>query len=276
MNELNTIGKRIAKARKDAGKTQSEIADKLGVTFQAVSSWERDEFAPETFNLIELAKALDVSVSSLVEDRGDYIFEPVKDIFNWEHMRTFVKATAKAEGMKESLKAVDFAVKAHEGQFRKNSTDIPYIYHPLNLACHCLAMGIRDDVIIAACLLHDVVEDTPYTVEDLPVSEDTKHLVSLMTHEKDDDRREEIMREYFKGLASDPRAALIKCVDRCNNMTTMSWGLSRERIYRMINETEEYIYPLLQVIKDEPEYNNAAWLLSYQIKSMIDIYKRLM
>ena len=44
----------------------------------------------------------------------------------------------------------------------------------------------------------------------------------------------------------------------------------------MINETEEYIYPLLQVIKDEPEFNNAAWLLSYQIKSMIDIYKRLM
>jgi len=275
MNELNTIGKRIAKARKDAGKTQSEIADKLHVSFQAVSSWERDEFVPETFNLIELAKVLDVSVSSLVENRGGHMFEPVKDIYNWEHMRTFVKATAKAERMSDTLKAVDFAVKAHEGQTRKKS-DIPYIYHPLNLACHCLAMGIREDAIIAACLLHDVVEDTPHTVDDLPVSEDTKHLVSLMTHAKDDDRREEIMREYFKGLASDPRAALIKCVDRCNNLTTMSWGLSRDRIYRTIHETEEYIYPLLRVIKDEPEYNNAAWLLSYQIKSMIDIYKRLM
>ncbi len=58
MNEYDTIGKRIAKARKDAGMTQSDVAEKLHVTFQAVSSWERDEFVPETFNLIELARVL--------------------------------------------------------------------------------------------------------------------------------------------------------------------------------------------------------------------------
>ena len=81
---------------------------------------------------------------------------------------------------------------------------------------------------------------------------------------------------YFKGLASDPKAALIKCVDRCNNLTTMSWGLSRDRIYRMIKETEQYVLPLLKVVKAQPEYNNAAWLLQYQMESMLDIYKRLM
>ena len=97
-----------------------------------------------------------------------------------------------------------------------------------------------------------------------------------MTQEKDDSRRKEILDAYFEGLKSDPKAALIKCLDRCNNLTTMSWGLKRERIYRMVNETEVYVYPLLAVIKAQPEYNNAAWLLSYQIRSMIDIYKRLM
>ena len=98
-----------------------------------------------------------------------------------------------------------------------------------------------------------------------------------MTHKKDNGKnRDETMKSYFKALASNPKAALIKCIDRCNNITTMSWGLSRERIYRMIKETEQYVFPLLKVIKDSPEYNDAAWLLKYQIESTLDIYKRLM
>ena len=276
MKEKTTIGSRIAKARKDKSMTQAEVAEKLNVSFQAVSSWERDEFIPEAWNLIELAKVLDVSVSSLVEDRNGTTFKTTKNIYDWKHMFTFIKATAKAYQMKDTLKALDFAVKAHEGQTKKRS-DIPFVYHPLNVACHCLAMDIRDDSVIAACLLHDVVEDTEYTLDDLPVGEETKQLVRLMTHEKtDDDNREEVMKTYFKALTSNPKAALIKCVDRCNNLTTMSWGLSRDRIYRMIKETEQYVLPLLKVVKAQPEYNNAAWLLQYQMESMLDIYKRLM
>ena len=56
----------------------------------------------------------------------------------------------------------------------------------------------------------------------------------------------------------------------------MSWGLTRDKIYRYIDETEQYIYPLLQVVKNAPEFNDAAWLLKYQIGSMLDIYKRLL
>ena len=44
----------------------------------------------------------------------------------------------------------------------------------------------------------------------------------------------------------------------------------------MIKETEEYYPKLLKAIKATPEYNNAAWLLQYQMESMLDIYKRLM
>ena len=273
--KTNKIGSRIAKARKDAGLTQAEVADKLDISYQAVSLWENEKAIPDIYNLLELAKLLEVSVSSLVEDRGDYTFTTRKSIFEWDHMATFVKHTAKANKMMNTQKALSFALKAHEGQTRKKS-DIPYIYHPLNMACHALAMNIRDDVIIAAILLHDVVEDCGYTSDDLPVDDEVKNLVKLMTHQKDEGNRDKIMKAYFKGLASDPRAALIKCIDRCNNITTMSWGLSRERIYRTIMETEKYIFPLLQVIKDTPEYNDAAWLLKYQIESTLDIYKRLM
>ena len=56
----------------------------------------------------------------------------------------------------------------------------------------------------------------------------------------------------------------------------MSWGLKRDRIYRMIRETETYYPKLLNTLKGTLEYNNAAWLLKYQIESMLDIYKRLL
>ena len=270
-----TIGERIAKARKDAGMTQAAVADRLNITYQAVSLWETDKAVPDMYNLLALAELFEVSVSSLVEDRKDYDFMTDKNLFDWKHMEVFVKHTARAKGYHDTLKALNFAVKAHDGQTRKNS-DIPYIYHPLNLACHCFALRVDDDALIAACLLHDVLEDTDCTLNDLPVGEEAKRLVKLMSHEKNEEHRDEIMKAYFKGLSGDPKAALIKCVDRCNNLTTMSWGLSRDRIYRTINETERYVLPLLKVLKQTPEYNNASWLLQYQIRSMLDIYKRLM
>ncbi len=187
-----------------------------------------------------------------------------------------MKTTARNFKLKNTLKAVDYAVDAHEGQKRKRSTT-PYIYHPLNLACHALAMGINDDAVIAACLLHDVIEDCSCKLEELPVDDEVKELVQLLTCEKTNDKnREAIIEPYYKAIAGNPKAALIKCMDRCNNLTTMSWGLSRERIYRMIKETEEYYPELLKTIKNTTEYNNAAWLLKYQMESMLDIYKRLM
>ena len=164
----------------------------------------------------------------------------------------------------------------HKGQKRKRSV-IPYIYHPLNLACHALSMDIREDEIIAACLLHDVVEDCGKTLDELPVNDETKELVRLLTHEKvPEDKRDEVMEAYYSAIEENPKAVLIKCLDRCNNLTTMSWGLSRDRIYRMIKETEQYYPKLIEAIKATTEYNNAAWLLRYQIESMLDIYKRLM
>ena len=266
------IGENIRKYRKKKGYTQEGLAEILDVSFQAVSSWERDEYKPDVDRLIALAEALDVSVSDLTEAKP-YVLSDEKSIFNWEHMKSFVKTTAKNRNMVNTLKALDYATQAHKGQFRKRST-VPYIYHPLNLACHCLAMNINEDEIIAACLLHDVIEDCGKTVEELPVNEETKRLVILMSHEKDDSRRNEILKQYYRKLSEDPKAALIKCVDRCNNLTTMSWGLSRERKFRMIEETEKYILPLLKTVRSRPEYDNAAWLLQYQIASMLDIYKR--
>ena len=270
-----SIGENIKALRDAAGLTQENLAEQLGVSFQAVSSWERNEYMPEMANLCNLAEAFNVSVAAILEDKKG-TFKTKETIYNWEHMKTYVKTTASALGMHDTYKAVDFAVTAHEGQKRKKS-EIPYIYHPLNMACHALSMGIREDAVIAAIMLHDVVEDCGKTLDDLPVGDEAKELVRLMTKDKNDDvPREELLDKYYGGLASNPKAALIKCIDRCNNITTMSWGLGRDKIYRMITETEQYYPELLKVLKDTPEYNNAAWLLKYHIESMLDIYKRLL
>ncbi len=208
--------------------------------------------------------------------REEKVFKTKEAIYNWEHMKTFVKTTARNYKMSDTLKAVDFAVEAHEGQRRKRS-DTPYIYHPLNMACHALSMGIKEDEIIAAILLHDVVEDCNKTADELPVCDEAREIVLLVTHEKTNaSDREKVMDVYYKGIVSNPKAALVKCIDRCNNLTTMSWGLSREQIYRMITETEKYYLKLLKAIKSTTEFDDAAWLLQYQIESMLDIYKRLM
>lgn len=270
-----SIGSNIRRFREEHKLTQEQVADRIGVTFQAVSSWERDEYRPDTDKLIRLAELFDISVSALVEDKTN-VFKPKDTIYNWEHMKTYVKSTAKARGLNDTLKALDFAVDAHQGQTRKRS-EVPYIYHPLNIACHALAMDIIDDDIIAACLLHDVIEDCGKTADELPVSDAARSLVVLLTHEKTTpENRDKVMRAYYKAIAADPKAAFIKCLDRCNNLTSMAWGLSRDRIYRMIRETEEYYPSLIKVVRATPEYNNAAWLLQYQMESMLDIYKRLM
>ena len=268
------IGANIRNLREERKLTQEQVAESLGVTFQAVSSWERDEYNPDTEKLIKLAELFEVSVSAIVEEKK--AFKTKEAIYDWEHMKTYVKTTARNYKLRNTLKAVDFAIKAHEGQKRKKSV-IPYIYHPLNLACHALSMDIKEDEIVAACMLHDVIEDCGMKLDDLPVNDETKELVRLLTCRKtNESNREEILDAYYKAIEANPKAALIKCMDRCNNLTTMSWGLSREKIYRMIKETEQYYPGLIKVLKAEPEYNNAAWLLRYQMESMLDIYKRLM
>ena len=270
-----SIGTNIKKIRETKGFTQEQLAEMVDVSFQAVSSWERDIYNPDLDKLMKLAKVFDVSLSVLVENKQNK-FKTKEAIYNWEHMKTYVKSIAKNLKLGDTLKAIDFAIDAHKDQKRKKS-NVPYIYHPLNMACHALSMGIKEDDVLSAILLHDVIEDCNKTLNDLPVSKSAKEIVKLVSHEKTNaEDREKIMTSYYKAIANNKKAALVKCIDRCNNLTTMSWGISRDRIYRMIIETEKYYPKLLKAIKSSPEYNDAAWLLQYQIESMLDIYKRLL
>ena len=83
--------------------------------------------------------------------------------------------------MPETLRTLSFAKEKHAGQYRKGDGSVPYIVQPLNLACHALEMGIYDDAVIVAALLHDVCEDCDIAPDKLPVSETVRRAVSLLT-----------------------------------------------------------------------------------------------
>ena len=107
-----SIGLNIKLHREERNLTQEQVAEALGITFQAVSSWERNEYKPDTDKLVKLAELFDVSVSALVEENS-HVFKTKEVIYDWEHMKTYVKTTARNFKLKNTLAAVDFAVAAH-------------------------------------------------------------------------------------------------------------------------------------------------------------------
>lgn len=82
-------------------------------------------------------------------------------------------------------KAIVFAAKAHSGSFRKGTTT-PYIVHPME-ASAIVATMTNDKIILAAAVLHDVVEDTNYTINDI-VKEFGKDVARLVSAESEDKR----------------------------------------------------------------------------------------
>ena len=284
-----TVGNKIAQARRRMGWTQELLAEKLGVTFQAVSSWEREEYLPEAKNLIALARTLNTSLDALI-DAQDHKWELRDPNFDPDRQYTYLKARAQSLGLTQTLAALPLMKAKHEGQFRKGMvSSVPYRVHPLTLACHAMAMGIGEDDLIAALLLHDVVEDTGTKPEELPVNERVREAVCLVSYNTyypadnpspGDDEEKEIRKRikpaYYAGIQKDPLASLIKCIDRCNNLSCMADGFTREKQAVYVEETERYVLPLLDVIKAVPEWNSAAWLLRYQITSLLETFKRML
>ena len=278
------IGGKISRLRLKKKMSQSELAEKAGVSFQAVSNWERDETLPDTDRLPAIAGALGIGVGALFGEQNYEMpyWETHGRVFAEERMYTFVKTAATARGLCQTLMALPFAREKHEGQTRKHLEGeeiVPFINHPLTMACHALAMDIRDDNVLAAILLHDVVEDcNDVEPEDLPVNDTVRDTVVRMTHTwpKGGDTPEG-MRKYYDRILESPAASLVKIIDRCNNLSMMPTGFTHEKMASYIVETEKYVFPVMKHLKETaPEYSNALFLLKYQMVSMMESLKRLL
>jgi GTP pyrophosphokinase len=272
---MSDFAQRLASARKQSGLTQSEVAESLGVSFQAVSLWERGETTPEIDKLPELAKMYNVTTDWLLvgtaeEEIAIDFEEPLSDrLFNEERMYTYVKTSAMMKGLKQTVEVLPYARELHKGQVRKGKDQVPYIYHPLLMACHALSMGLDDDNLISAIMLHDVCEDCGVMVEDLPVNDETKIAVQLVT--KDDTKNTQ---EYYQAIAENGIATMVKLIDRCNNVSGMAAAFNKEKLIDYIKETEKYVFPLMRTAKGKyPKYSNQIFLIKYHMTSVLSALK---
>lgn len=275
--QMQKIGDRIRAARNAKGLTQEQLAEKLNVTFQAVSNWENGNCLPDTDRLPDLAEQLDISLDILLteEDVPDWEMKPVNN--DPEHMFTFVKGRAQMLHLTQTLAVLGLLRQAHEKQLRNSKTGFTttYMVHPLTMACHALAMNLRDDDVLAAVLAHDMVEDGGFLPEDLPVNDRVRNTVRLVSKNLLDKSAPDWEKRYYEAIRQDPLACLVKCLDRTNNLAGMSDAFTRKKMAEYTAETDRYYPPLLEVLKKIPEWNDAWWLIRYQMTSQLETYKRL-
>ena len=274
-----SIGSRIALRRKELKLSQEALGEKVNVSFQAVSSWEREIYTPETDKLPEIAKALGTTVAWLMEEpSAQPRWEFHDEMFDIDHMYNQVKYSAHALELNQTSKALLLMKQYHEGQVRKGKDKVPYIAHPLLIACHALALGLKDDDLLAAALLHDVVEDCGVTADMLDVNDRVREAVQLVSFEqREGESRQDAKIRYYGNIKDNKRAAMVKLLDRCNNVSHMASGFNKAKIADYIDETEELVFPLLDHVKRTyPEYYNAVFLLKYQMLSVMEALKRML
>ncbi|HEY6014582.1 MAG TPA: bifunctional (p)ppGpp synthetase/guanosine-3',5'-bis(diphosphate) 3'-pyrophosphohydrolase [Candidatus Limnocylindrales bacterium] len=146
--------------------------------------------------------------------------------------------------------AFDLAVVAHEGQPR--ATGEPYVTHPIATAQTLAELGL-DTVAIQAALLHDVPEDTEYSLTDVEerfgsevaqLVDGVTKLSKFSTHSHEQQQAENI-RKMLLAMAQDIRVVLIKLADRLHNMRTL-YGLPIEKQLRIARQTMEIYAPLAE------------------------------
>lgn len=211
-----------------------------------------------------------------------HTFEDIEDIYS-----TYITSKEDKQKIRE---AYDFIREKHDGQLRKSGE--PYYHHLVEVAYILVNLHCGPKT-IAAGFLHDVVEDTDVTIEDIKKrwGEEVASIVDSLTKiqrlklSKIDsvEFEAEDHRKIFLGMAKDIRVILIKLADRLHNMRTLE-ALSSERQMALSNETMDVFVPIahrlgLDVMKSEMEdlclkylqperYKEITKLLSRKAKTM--------
>lgn len=207
----------------------------------------------------------------------------IKDtFFDVDNLYKQMTDICEKENLQNTKNALPFMKEKHGGQFRKGNVfsdvKVLYIVHPLTMAVHAYSLGIREDDIFSAILLHDVCEDCGVEKEKLPVSDKAKEIVELLTFRKQDSMtKEESMSLYYKKIEDNEKAMLVKVFDRCNNVSTMSGSFTKEKIVEYMEETEKYIFPLVEKLKQgEKTYEAIVFSLEYHLNAVLETVKCLL
>lgn len=172
--------------------------------------------------------------NQIIQERADHVFE-------------VMEKRVSAEDMARIRAAFELAREAHAPQKRK--TGEPYILHPIavaNIAAEELMLGANP---VIASFLHDVVEDTPYTIEDIRArfGDDVAFLVRVVTkkptHYYELSKQLDNYRQLLNSMQYDIRAILVKLADRLHNMRTLA-SMKPEKQMKIAGETDYFYAPL--------------------------------
>ena len=183
----------------------------------------------------------------------------------------YLKGLCKGLGLYNATKALSFILCHHDGQMRNDGSE--YYVHPVKVASHLVSLNLYSndlhklDVLICSALLHDILEDTDVTADELTKAfgEDITVVVQCLT--KTPSLTDE---GYYSGIQKNILASLIKISDRCNNVSTMAGVFSKDRLIKYIDETNTLVKPLIRHTRDNnPDISNQIVNMSYHIKSVI-------
>lgn len=170
-------------------------------------------------------------------------------IRKYRELLTVLYPKTNSEDRKSIRKAFVLAVNAHKGTRRRSGE--PYIYHPIAVALICCREINLGKISVICALLHDVVEDTDYTIEDIRemFNDKVAEIIDGLTKIEDvviDDQssaQSENFRKIFLSMSKDVRVILIKLADRLHNMRTLN-SMPPEKQWKISSETSYFYVPI--------------------------------
>lgn len=168
---------------------------------------------------------------------------------NLENMKTELLEKAKAYNPyvdeEKLVEALELAYKAHDGQ-KRNSGE-PYIVHPYHVALILTELHVDTATLIAG-LLHDVVEDTEYTLDEIEeqFGSDVAHIVDGVTkltkinYKTKEEKQAQNIRKMVLAMANDIRVIIVKLADRLHNMRTLEYMTEEKKIEKAEEVIEIY------------------------------------
>lgn len=208
----------------------------------------------------------------------------------------FVKGFATGRNLKYTLKALPFARKIHNGQYRKGTVIVdgkeyrlPYVLHVLKVASTLISLPLpleneELDILICVALLHDAIEDAEdgffkndghELVSDYGFPEEVYKTIRLLS--KRSGATEAELNAYFNEIKKDKIALLVKMADRSHNvedlynMVDVAGNKNLARLEKYVLETRRWIYPLSSYAKaNYPELSNGVTILKAKIVSLTE------
>lgn len=167
-----------------------------------------------------------------------------------QQLQAMIEPYLSVSEVEQVLTACDYAEHAHDGVTRKSGE--PYVLHPIAVSCILAHMRLDADTLIAA-LLHDVIEDTDYSKDDITEKfgrtvAELVDGVTKLSHSSDKEyNKAASFRKIMQATLQDPRVIIVKLADRYHNMTTLD-ALRPDKRARIAQETFDVFVPMARIV----------------------------